>query len=190
VNQDSTFRYASARETHGDNAAPCALGGLRAVIPGPSGLRPLLLPLSEDVGFAYAAPATGVSTAVARAALPRQIPHAVAVSQLGRLTALLRGLEDADPALIRVGMDDELHVPYRLPLIPGASRAIAAGYDAGAWGVTISGAGSGLLALCMPEAADVVAAAMRQAFDSGAGDPQCVGFAMRPDFEGLSRVGG
>jgi len=187
VNQESAFRYASTREAHGDNAASCALGGLRAVVPGPSGLRPLLLPLSENVGFAYAAPAAGVSTAAARAALPRQVPHAVAASQLGRLAALLRGLADADPALIRLGTEDELHVPHRLPLIPGAFNAIAAGHEAGAWGVTISGSGSGLIALCAPEAADAIASAMREVFDAGAGDPQCVGFALRPDLEGLSR---
>lgn len=190
VNQESAFRYACTRETHGDNAAPCALGGLRAVVPGPSGLRPLLLPLSENVGFAYAAPATGVSTAAARAALPRQLAHAVAVSQLGRLAALIRGLEDGDPALIRIGTEDELHVPHRLPLIPGASNAIAAGYEAGAWAVTISGSGSGLIALCAPDGADTVASAMREVFDAGAGDPQCVGFSLRPDFEGLSRAPG
>lgn len=188
VNQESAFRYACTRETHGDNAAPCALGGLRAVVPGPTGLRPLLLPLSESVGFAYAAPVAGVSTAAARAALPGQLAHAVAVSQLGRLAALIRGLEDGDPALIRIGVEDELHVPHRLPLIPGAVNAMGAGYDAGAWGVTISGSGSGLIALCAPDVAESVASAMREVFDAGAGDDRCVGFALRPDLEGLTRV--
>ncbi len=187
LNQESAFRFACARESHGDNAAPCALGGLRAVVPGPEGLRPLLLTLSEDVGFAYAAPAAGVSTAAARAALPRQVAHEVAAAQLGRLAALIRGLADGDPALIRIGTQDELHVPHRLPLIPGAYNAISAGYDAGAWAVTISGSGSGLIALCAPEAAGPVAAAMHEVFDSGADDPDCVGFALDPDFEGLAR---
>jgi homoserine kinase len=187
VNQESAFRFACAREAHGDNAAPCALGGLRAVVPGPEGLRPLLLPISEDIGFAYAAPAAGVSTAAARAALPRRVAHEVAVAQLGRLAALIRGLADGDPALIRIGIQDELHVPHRLPLIPGAYNAIAAGYEAGAWAVTISGSGSGLIALCTLDAADPVAAAMREVFDSGANDPDCVGFALHPDFEGLAR---
>jgi homoserine kinase len=187
LDQESAFRYACARETHGDNAAPCALGGLRAVVPGPDGPRPLLLQLADTVGFAYAAPATGVSTAAARAALPKHVAHDVAVAELGRIAALMRGLADGDPALIRIGTEDELHVPHRLPLIPGAYNAIGAGYDAGAWAVTISGSGSGLIAFCSPEAADAVAAAMHQVFDTGAHDPRCVGFALRPDFEGLSR---
>ncbi len=188
LNQESAFRYACSRESHGDNAAPCALGGLRAVVPGPEGLRPLLLPLSDDIGFAYAAPAAGVSTAAARAALPREVARDVAVAQLGRLAALMRGLADGDPALIRIGVQDELHVPHRLPLIPGAYNAIEAGYDAGAWAVTISGSGSGLIALAPPDLAESVADAMRRVFDAGANDPDCVGFALHPDFEGLARL--
>jgi len=187
VNQESAFRYACAREAHGDNAAPCALGGLRAVVPGPDGMRPLLLPLSEDIGFAFAAPAARVSTEAARAALPRQVPHAVAVAQLGRLAALVRGLASGDPVLLRIGTEDELHVPYRLPLIPRAEQARGAARDAGAWAVTISGSGSGLIAFCAPEIAPTVAAAMREAFDGGADDPDCVGFPLNPDYEGLSR---
>jgi homoserine kinase len=140
------------------------------------------------VGFAYAAPAAGISTAAARAALPRQVAHEVAVGCLGRLTALLRGLALGDAELIRAGMEDELHVPHRLPLIPGAFNAIGAGYDAGAWGVTISGSGSGLIALCSPDDAPAVASAMRAVFCSGMDDPQCSGFVLQPDFEGLARL--
>jgi homoserine kinase len=184
----ASFRYASQREGHGDNAAPCALGGLRAVVPGSDGLRPLALELSRDVGFAYAAPAIGLSTTEARAALPRLVPHHTAVAELGRLAALLRGLALGDPELLRVGVEDELHVPHRLPLIPGAFGAIAAGYEAGAWAVTISGSGSGLLALCAVEDARQVASAMREVFALGVDDPRCVGFELRPDFEGVARI--
>ncbi|HSW29400.1 MAG TPA: homoserine kinase [Longimicrobiales bacterium] len=185
----AAFRYASHREGHGDNAAPCALGGFRAVVPSSDGPRPLALELSRDVGFAYAAPGVGLGTPEARAALPRHVPHHTAVAALGRLAALLRGLALGDPELIRVGVEDELHVPHRLPLIPGAFSAISAGYDAGAWGVTISGSGSGLLALCAVEDAPGVASAMRTAFALGAGeDSGCVGFELRPDFDGVARI--
>ena len=183
----ASFRYGLSREGHGDNAAPCALGGFRAVVPGADGPRPLSLELSGDVGFAYAAPAAGVSTVAARTALPRDVSHGVAVAELGRLAALLRGMAVADPELVRVGVEDELHVPHRLPLIPGAYNAIGAGYDAGAWGVTISGSGSGLIAITSPDDAVEVARAMREVFSAGADDPDCVGFALSPDFEGVSR---
>jgi len=182
---EAAFQAAQAHEGHGDNAAPCAFGGLRAVIPGDDGPHVLALPLSPDVGFAYAAPATRVSTDAARGALPSHVAHPTAVLGHGRFAGLLHGLATGDPELIRIGFTDELHVPYRLPLIPGAHNAMGAGYDAGAWGVTISGSGSGLIALCAPEQSEAVAEAMREVFCVGGDDPDCWGMSLQPDFEGL-----
>jgi homoserine kinase len=184
----ASFLHARKCEGHGDNAAPCALGGLRAVVPGARGPRALSLELSPDLGFAYAAPAMGLPTQDGRAALPRQVPHEVAVAQLGRLAALMRGLAVGDAELIRAGVEDQLHVPHRLPLIPGAFNAMGAGYDAGAWAVTISGSGSGLIAITGPDDADAVAEAMHLVFAAGADDPDCVGFSLSPDFEGVRRA--
>lgn len=185
---DGIFDRAFRWEGHADNVAPCLFGGLRAVASTPDGPVVMGLSLSPDVGFAYAAPASGVSTDEARRILPKQVTHKVAAASLGRILALTRGLAEANPDLIRIGVKDELHLPYRLPLIPGVMAAISAGVDAGAWAVTISGAGSGLIGLCSPEDADTVAAAMHEVFDAGVGDPECVGFSLRPDFEGLQRL--
>jgi homoserine kinase len=66
---------------------------------------------------------------------------------------------------------------------------MGAGYDAGAWAVTISGSGSGLLAICAPDDAAAVALAIRSVFAAGGEDPECVGFDLRPDFEGIARIG-
>jgi homoserine kinase len=63
------------------------------------------------------------------------------------------------------------------------------GYDAGAWGVTISGSGSGLIALCPPDKSEDVAAAMQEVFSAGEEHPDCWGMALVPDFEGLVVTG-
>jgi len=188
TDHDQAFAAALRHEGHGDNAAPSVYGGLRAVARTADGPVVIGLSLSERVGFAYAAPAAGVSTAEARALLPKQVPHKVAAGSLGRLVALVRGLAEANPELIRIGVIDELHVPHRISLIPSALVAISAGVEAGAWAVTVSGAGSGLIAMCDPERAEDVAAAMHRVFDAGARDPECVGFAVRPSLGGLHRV--
>ncbi|NJD09354.1 MAG: homoserine kinase [Gemmatimonadetes bacterium] len=155
---------ATDHEGHPDNAAPALLGGLVAVARGedraPVAFR---LPLSDRITFVYAAPASEVLTPAARAALPPTVPHPVAARGLGRMAALLQGLASADPTLLQLGLLDELHVPYRLPLIPRASETLRAAVDAGAWGATISGSGSGLIALCAHDAAAAVLAAMEQA---------------------------
>jgi len=185
---DEAFAGAVRLEGHADNVAPCLFGGLRAVVTTLEGPVVMGLSLSEDVGFAYAAPAARISTEEARRQLPRQLPHAVAASTLGRVVALVRGLAEANPELIRIGVADEIHTPYRLPLIPGVMGAISAGVEAGAWAVTVSGAGSGVIAMCEPDHAEAVAAAMHEVFDAGRHDPECVGFALRPDFAGLRRL--
>lgn len=183
-----TFHAALRREGHGDNAAPCVFGGLQAVVSDTSGSRAIPLELSPAVGFAYAAPAARVSTAAARAALPRTVAHEVAVAGLGRFGALVRGLAEGEPDLIRIGFEDELHVPYRMPLIPDAEEAVRVGCEAGAWAVTVSGSGSGLIAACPPGVASAVAEAMRGVFAAGGDDPDCVGFALTPDLEGVRRM--
>lgn len=180
----ASFRHAAAVEGHGDNAAPCAWGGLVGVVRTDAGPRVVPLELSPEVGFAYAAPGVTISTRAARAVLPEQVEHRAAVEELGHLVALLRGLATADGELVRLGVRDHLHVPHRLRLIPGAPEAIRAAYATGAWGVTISGAGSGLLAIAAPGDAAAIASAMKSAFSLGE-ETRAIGWALRPDRDGL-----
>ena len=187
-NDGATFDSAYREEGHGDNAAPSMFGGLRAVAETEDGPMVMSLPLSPQVGFAYAAPSFGVSTDEARRQLPKSVSHGLATASLGRLVALLQGLAEGDADLIRIGAQDELHVPYRMALIPRASSVISAGIDAGAWAVTVSGAGSGLIAMCDQSDAEGVADAMHQAFDEGSGDPECFGFSLSPTERGLERI--
>ncbi|HTA73069.1 MAG TPA: homoserine kinase [Gemmatimonadaceae bacterium] len=176
------LRTARRWESHLDNVAPCLLGGLVAVVENEA--FPLVL--APGIAFAYAAPGVPLSTARARAALPTTVPHSEAARALGHLAALIRGLETADVALLKLGLSDRLHVPYRLPLIPGGAEVREAGLAAGAWGVTVSGAGSGLLAVTAPEKAASVAEAMAAAFREAAGPEGVVAFPLVPDSRGVT----
>jgi homoserine kinase len=82
---------------------------------------------------------------------------------------LLEGLRSGRRDWIRRGGADRLHVPFRLPLIPGGERALFAGLEAGAHLVTISGSGSALFAVCARGGAEAVAAAMADAFRAATG---------------------
>lgn len=172
VDAEAAFRAALAVEGHGDNAAPAAYGGLRAVVGEGTGVRALELALSERVGFAYAAPSAGLNTLQARRALPATVPFGTAAETVRRVTALIRGLAEGDADLLALGFADVLHAPHRMALIPGAADAAEAAAAAGAWGVTVSGAGSGLLAVGPPELAPTLARALafglRDARGSGA----------------------
>jgi homoserine kinase len=54
----------------------------------------------------------------------------------------------SDAGLLRTAMTDELHQPYRLPLLPGSRDLIDLAYDRGAAGACLSGAGPTVLAIC------------------------------------------
>jgi homoserine kinase len=181
----AAFGPATAEEGHGDNTGASAFGGLIAVVGDAHTPRVLRLELSGAIAFAFAAPPTRLSTRAARAALPRTVPHSVATRSLGRAVALLRGLATGDRYLLEQGFQDDLHVPYRLPLIPGAEPALAAALAAGAWAGTVSGAGSGLLAVCAPADAERVTRAMAGAFADRHGADGVVAFPLQPEPVGV-----
>jgi homoserine kinase len=87
-----------------------------------------------------------------------------AVSNISRIPAILEGFRQGDVELLRDGLTDCLHQPYRLPLIPGAAEAIQAANDGGA-ASALSGAGPSVIAF-MPTDCDATAEAMGQCFDA------------------------
>jgi homoserine kinase len=159
-------------EGHPDNAAPACLGGAVLGVPtgaagGGAGAWTLAaLDLHPAVGFAFAVPDFGASTAAMRRALPAALAYHDAVRAAGKAAALVRGLAAADPTLLAWALDDVLHVPYRRALLPGYDAVCAAATAAGAWGATISGAGSSLVALAPVGRAAAVADAMTAAWRS------------------------
>lgn len=109
--------------------------------------------------------ATGLTRA-ARAALPPTIPHADAAFNIAASGGLVLGLHTGDVRLIRAGMRDRLHEPYRARLFPHLEAMTAAARSAGALGACLSGAGPSILALCTPDACEAVAAAYQRVAES------------------------
>jgi len=113
-----------------------------------------------------------------RAALPASVPHHEAAAAAARAALLATAVITSDAGLLRTAMDDRLHQPYRLPLLPGTADIIAAAYEHGAAGAALSGAGPSVLAICDSpitahsvekawNAAGVAGMATRLRFDTG-----------------------
>lgn len=181
---DAVLQSATALEGHPDNAAPSILGGLVAVVGDGVRLRALTMFLSDTIGFVFAAPQAIVSTKAARRALPEQVPHVTAARAVARSVALIEGLAEADPELLKIGFSDELHVPYRLGMIPGGKHAIDAAVEAGAWAATISGSGSGLIAVCERGREEAVRGAMSVALETATAQSP-IAFVLEPDYGGV-----
>jgi homoserine kinase len=87
-------------------------------------------------------------TAGMRSALPATIPHHEAAAAAARSALLATAVITSDAGLLRTAMDDRLHQPYRLPLLPGTTELIESAYEHGAAGAALSGAGPSVLAIC------------------------------------------
>ncbi len=149
-------------EGHCDNAAAALLGGL--VVSLRSG--PGWLARRFDVPRLQAAlvlPALDLPTREARKVLPLTVPRGDAVFNASRALLVAEALRSADLDLLAQVMEDRLHQPYRLPLIPGALEAMAAARQAGAAAVALSGAGPSPIAFC-PDDSRPAADAMQAAF--------------------------
>lgn len=158
-----------ALEGHPDNVIASLRGGCTLGVPLEGGaLEVLEAPVSAALGWVAAWPATPLPTPLARRALPATVPFGDAVENPRRLALLLRGLERGCPRLVAAGMHDRLHERYRLPLIPGAAEALARARHAGAFAATISGAGSGVIALGPPERLPGILAALAGGLGPGA----------------------
>jgi|Deesub1362A_J573_1020465.scaffolds.fasta_scaffold02916_2 homoserine kinase len=149
-------------EGHGDNLAAAWHGGLTVALPQADGLTALRIsPPPWKVLIIL--PGLRRSTAAMRRALPAQVPLPDAAFNLARLAALVIAFQRGRMELLSQAMEDRLHQPYRLPLLPGAQEAMEAGRRAGALGVALAGAGPGLLAIA-PHGHQAIERAMVQAF--------------------------
>jgi homoserine kinase len=122
-------------------------------------------PLDPAWRYVLVLPDLQMGTAEISRVLPATLPHAVITRNTSRLVGLLKALATGDEDLLGPCLFDEVHVPFRRQLIPGLEKALAAGQEAGAAGVTISGHGPSLFALTTDEQkAEEIGAAIAQVF--------------------------
>jgi len=145
ASQQEILKLACELEGHPDNVAAALLGGLAIVAWDKDVVVTRRIELSK-VCAVVVLPSLKLPTQAARAALPKEVPLKDAVYNLGRAALVVEALRNGDMELLSQCMDDRLHQPYRLEMIPGGKAALAAARDAGAAAAVISGAGPGLIA--------------------------------------------
>lgn len=160
-------QLATALEGHPDNVVPALMGGCRLATVDDVGKSTICeLPWHSRIVPIVVVPDFELSTAAARQVLPQQYDRADAIYTAGHLGLLLRALETGNGTWLATALGDRIHVPYRKALIPGYDSVVAAALAAGAYGVTISGAGPTLLALADPERASAIALTMATAWNA------------------------
>ncbi|MFC4439214.1 MULTISPECIES: homoserine kinase [Natrialbaceae] len=147
-------------EAHADNVAPSLLGGF--TIATDDGVTQV----DADIPLVACLPETSVSTRDARGVVPKTAAIEAVVDTVGHAATLTVGMTRDDPDLVGTGMNDEIVTPERSALIDGYEAVREAALEAGATGVTVSGAGPGILAVCHEPDRRAIAGAMIDAFDA------------------------
>ncbi len=162
--REEIMALATQTEGHPDNVVPAMLGGLvaSAMKDGEIVARKLMV---SPMTITVVMPDFYFPTKAAREILPEYVLRQEAIFNLSRAVLVIKALETGDLPLLGEIMEDSLHQPYRLPLIPGANAAIAAAKSVGASAVALSGAGPSLIAFSGQPADARIGEAMKRAFE-------------------------
>jgi homoserine kinase len=167
------FAVAAELEGHADNAAASVYGGVVATAAG----RAIPLPMAFDPAVVVWVPSTTTRTDTARAALPGTVDFADAAFNVARVSLLIAALCTGDTAALRDATADRLHQSTRLAAASQSGAALDAALCAGAWCAWLSGSGPTVAALCSPDRAASIAAALPEGG---------VASVLRIDHEGLT----
>lgn len=157
---------AAGMEGHPDNAAPALLGGFVISMMDKEGVRSEKVEISPKWKAIVAIPDFELLTEKARAVLPKVYVRDDTVHNVSAVSFLLAAFFQQNPEYLKLGLADRIHVPYRLPLIPGGKEVIRRAEKAGAYGVTISGSGPTMIAFGNEKNAEAVSEAMKAGFAS------------------------
>ena len=138
---------ACRREGHPDNVAACWLGGMTtsAVVEG----RVVAVSVGRglDWPLLIAVPPASLATEKARALLPSIYSREDAVNNVQSVALLVAAFALGRGDLLRSGMRDWLHQPYRMEACPLLAKLLPVSGTTGVLGVALSGAGPSVLVI-------------------------------------------
>ena len=144
---------ATAIEGHPDNVSPALLGGV--VVSNYTAEQVFYEKIAApELKIVVCIPDYELSTAKAREVLPKEVAFDDAVFNVSHMGMLLTGLLKQDYEIIKEGLRDRLHQPYREKLLPGFKR-IKTQLKSKALGTVLSGSGPTVIALTLEAAEDI-----------------------------------
>jgi homoserine kinase len=186
LTDDELFDACADVEGHPDNVAAAIFGGVQLAVPG-TARRTTSLVLAKGLSLAFAVPDFGAETKHARSVLPPEVSHATARRVTGLGSALIHGLATGDAETLRAALDEDvLHVPVRRGVVRGVDLVYGAARQAGAFGATLSGSGSTVVAVVPEWQARAVTEAMCAAWRQQG--VQAEGFVNPSQVDGRSMV--
>lgn len=139
-------------EGHPDNVAPAILGGIvSGVVKKEEDFKYIKIKPPKNLKAIVSIPDFYLSTEIARNILPKEITRKDAIFNISRAALLTSALFSNRLDLLEIATEDKIHQDYRAKFIPNLNQLFKETKKAGAYSVTISGAGSSILALTKDE---------------------------------------
>ena len=171
---------ASAGSIHYDNVAASVLGGFVIVRTDP--LDVIRIEPPNDLVLCIAIPNLKVpvkKTKVSRSVIPKKISITDSIINLSNAATIVAGFMKKDPVLIGKSVKDVIVEPARQHIIPSFKQVKKNALNAGANGVTISGAGPSVIAFTTKSSNQKsICVAMKKGFASS--NTSCQTFICRP----------
>ena len=162
LDRSTLLRVASEVEGHADNVAASLYGGFTVSLLGDAGPVATRIAFPRTWRICVYVPSATLETHKARAVLADHVSREDAVFNLSHAAALVAAVLRSDGALLSFAMNDRLHQPARMSLVPALGEIIAAARAAGAFGAALSGAGPSVLAIAPVRLAPRVVSAMEE----------------------------
>ncbi len=160
---EQLLSWAVKMEGHADNIVPAVVGGLCTVMLQEDQVFYQQLGLPAGLKLVLAVPDFSLATSKSRSVLPARISLADSISNLQRACFLIGSLANGDYTQLALAMHDPIFQALRKDFIPGFDQVINNAQEAGALGVTLSGAGPSIMAFTIKQET-VIGEAMQQAF--------------------------
>src|SRR5574344_1313428 len=147
ADEPALLSIATEVEGHPDNVTPAIVGGL------------VLTSLEDDGSIVYrklhwpeewlitvCIPDYELATDIARSVLPKEVPLSDASFNVRRIAMFMHAIQNKDEDLMRRGLQDRLHQPYRTKLVPGLNQIIKSlRHEENVLGCVLSSAGPSML---------------------------------------------
>lgn len=147
LTKDDLVDLSAQIEGHPDNTAPALLGGIVTAVFDGRKVHWVKQEVFTKLKFVAVIPDFELKTEQARACLPKEIAHRDAIYNLSRAALFSASLLTGKFENLRTAVDDKLHQPYRMELIPHCRDVFDIAYTHGAYGAYISGAGPTIMAI-------------------------------------------
>ena len=151
--REDLIQMAAQIEGHPDNSTPAFIGGLTVGAMTDEKLEYVRLPDKtwQQLKFALMVPDFELSTEKARTVLPKEYPRQDVVHNTSRVALLMASLMAGDFGKLFYALDDRIHQPYRLPLVPEMDVIFEEARKNGAYNAFLSGAGPAIIAVTEDE---------------------------------------